>query len=158
MSLRHARSHGSDPRFRHELHGNASLRVHVFQVVDELSEIFNGINIVMRRRRDQSDPCDGVPQSRNDFVDFVAGKLAALPRLGALRHLDLQLVRVHQIICGYAETRRSHLLNRAAPQIPVCIRREALFVFSAFASVRLASDAVHGEGEGFMRLFADRTE
>ena len=44
----------------------------------------------------------------------MAGKLAALAGLGALRHLDLQLVGIHQVIGGDAETRRRHLLDGAA--------------------------------------------
>ncbi len=55
-------------------------------------------------------------------IHFVPGQLSAFARLGALRNLDLQVVRIHQIIDGHAESRRSHLLDRAAPQIAVGIR------------------------------------
>ena len=53
--------------------------------------------------------------ARNRFVHFVAGKLAAFAGLRALRHLDLQLVGIHQVVGGHAEARRGHLLDGTAP-------------------------------------------
>src|ERR1017187_267779 len=99
-----------------------------------------------------------MPQARDHFVDLVAWKLPALARLRALRHLDLQFVRIDQIVRRYSETRRSHLLYRAAPQVAVRIRIEALFIFSALARVRLAANPVHGDRERFMRFFTDGAE
>ncbi len=52
-------------------------------------------------------------------IDLVSGQLPALARLGALRHLDLQLVAVDQIVAGDAEAARGHLLDGAAAQIAV---------------------------------------
>ena len=46
------------------------------------------------------------------LVDLVAGQLAALAGLGALRHLDLQLVGVDQVLAGHAEAARGDLLDR----------------------------------------------
>ncbi len=142
----------------HQLHGDARLRIHVLQVVDQLRQIFDGINIVMRRRRNQAHAGNRMAQARDHLVHFVAGKLAAFAGLRALRHLDLQLVRIDQIIRGHAETRRSDLLHGAAPQISVGVALEALFVFTAFAGVGLSADAVHGDGERFVRFLADRAE
>jgi len=92
MSLGHARSDRAHTRFGHQFHCDASLRIDIFQVVDQLREIFNGINVVMRRRRNQPHAGDGVPQASNHFVHLVTRKLAALAGFRALRHLDLQLV------------------------------------------------------------------
>jgi hypothetical protein len=50
------------------------------------------------------------------------------------------------------------LLHRASPQVSVRIRLEALFIFAAFAGIGLPADAVHGDGQSFVRLFADRAE
>ena len=52
----------------------------------------------------------------------------------------------------------SHLLDRAAAQIAVGIGLEARFVFAAFAGVRLAADAVHGDGQRLVRFLADGAE
>ena len=53
MSLGHARRHGPHARFGHQLDGNPGLRIHVLEVVDELRQVLDGINIMVRRRRDQ---------------------------------------------------------------------------------------------------------
>ncbi len=45
--------------FGNQLDGNARLRIHVLQVVDQLREIFDGVDVVVRRRRDEADSGDG---------------------------------------------------------------------------------------------------
>ena len=47
-------------------------------------------------------------------VDLVARELAALAGLRALRHLDLQLVGVDEVVRGDAEAAGRHLLDRAS--------------------------------------------
>ena len=89
-------------------------------------------------------------------VDLVAGQLAALAGLGALRHLDLHHVGVDEILRGHAEAARGHLLDGRAHRIAVGQRLEAIDFLAAFAGVRLAADAVHGDGERGVRLAADR--
>ena len=106
MRFGDARGDGADADFGHQLDGDAGARVDVLQIVDELGEIFDGVDVVVRRRRDQADAGDGVAHARDDLVHLVAGKLAALAGLGALRHLDLQLVGVDQVVGGDAEARR----------------------------------------------------
>ena len=51
--------------------------------------------------------------------DLVAGQLAAFAGLGALRHLDLQLVGVDEVLAGHAEARRRDLLDGAAARVAV---------------------------------------
>ncbi len=156
MSLGHARRHRAHARFGHQLDGNAGLRIHVLQVVDKLRQVLDGIDIVMRRRRDQSHAGDGVPHAGDDFIHLVSGKLAAFAGLRALRDFDLQIVGVHQIICGNAETGGSHLLDGAAPPVAVGIGLEALLVLAALTGVGTPADAVHGDGQGLVRFLADR--
>ena len=85
----------------------------------------------------------------------MAGQLAAFAGLCALRHLDLQLVGVDEVIGGDAEAAAGDLLDGAAARIAVGVGREARFVLAAFAGVRHAAEAVHGDGEGFVRFLAD---
>ncbi len=99
-----------------------------------------------------------MPQSRNYIVNFVAGKLAALAGFGALRHLDLQFVGIHQVIGGHSKTRRGHLLHRAAAHVAVGVSFEAGFVFTAFSGVRLTANPIHRDGERLVRLLTDRAE
>ncbi len=42
--------------FADQLHAHASRRIRVLQVEDELRQIFNRVNVVMRRRADESTP------------------------------------------------------------------------------------------------------
>ncbi len=98
MRLGDARGHRSHADFGHQLHRNPRLRIDVLQIVNELRQILDRINIVMRRRRNQTHAGNRMPHARDHFVHFVAGQLAAFAGLGALRDLDLQLVGVHQVI------------------------------------------------------------
>ena len=87
VSLGNSGGDGADADFGNQLDGDSRLRVDVFQVVDELREIFDGVDVVMRRRRDQADAGSGVAQARDDFVDFVAVKRAGVDAI-----FDLVLV------------------------------------------------------------------
>ena len=78
----------------------------VLQVVDELRQILDRVDVVVRRRRDEPDARRRVPHLRDPRIDLVAGELAALAGLGALRHLDLEIVGVDQVLAGHAEARR----------------------------------------------------
>ena len=106
MRFRHARGHRTHAHFRHQLHRNPRLRIDVLQIVDELRQILDGVNIVVRRRRDQPHPGNRMAHARDRLVHLMSGQLPAFAGLGALRHLDLQLVGVHQVIGGDAEPRR----------------------------------------------------
>src|SRR5262249_26620071 len=92
-----------------------------------------------------------------DFlVDFVTRQLTAFSWLGALSHLDLQLLGADQILAGDAEAAAGHLLDRAAAPIAVGIGVEPRGVFATFTGVALAADPVHGDGKGLMRFARDR--
>src|SRR5205814_396557 len=112
----------------------------------------------MRRRRDQADAWNGMPDFGDEIVDLMAGKLAALAGLGALRHLDLQLVGIDQIIGGDAKSGGGDLLDRRPALIAVGIGLEAGFVFPTLAGVGLSSNEVHGDGQGLMLFLADGAE
>ena len=113
---------------------------------------------MVRRRRDESDAGNGMAGLGDNFIDLVAGQLAAFTGLGALRHFDLEFVGVDQIVGGDAESSAGYLLHGTAAQVAIFVALETLFVFAALAGVGHAADAVHGDGEGFMRFLADGTE
>src|SRR5215469_16649626 len=97
----------------------------------------------MRRRRDQAHAGNRMPQAGDHLVDFMAWQLPALTGFGTLCHLDLQLIRIHQVIRGYAEARRRYLLDGAATPVTIAVALVALLVFAAFSRVRPSSDPVH---------------
>ena len=53
----------------------------VLQVEDELGQIFDRIDVVVRRRADQADSGGRVPHRRDDLVDLAARKLPPSPGL-----------------------------------------------------------------------------
>ena len=54
MSLGHARGHRSHAHFRDQLHRNPRPRIRALQVVNELRQVLDRINVVVRRRRNQA--------------------------------------------------------------------------------------------------------
>src|SRR5262245_237718 len=92
-----------------------------------------------------------VPYFRNPRINLVTRELAAFARLGALRHLDLEVVGVDQVLAGDTESRRCDLLDRAPPRVAVGVGRVARRILTAFTGVRLAAEAVHGDGDRLVR-------
>ena len=146
---------GPDPQLRHQLHADAGVPVRVLQVVDQLLEILDGVDVVVRRRRDQSHAGSGVAHFRDPRIDLGAGKLAPFPGLGALRDLDLQLPGVDQVVARHAEPRARHLLDGGVLRVAVRFQLVPGRILAAFAGIRLAADAVHGHGEHLVRFLGD---
>ena len=125
-----------DAHLGHELDADARPRVGVLEVVDELLEVLDGVDVVVRRRRDEAHAraSSGAMRAMR-LVDLVAGQLAALAGLGALGHLDLQLVGVDEVVGGHAEAARGHLLDGRAHAVAVGQRLVARRVLAALAGV-----------------------
>ena len=122
----------------------AGARVDALQIPDELREVFDGIDVVVRRRRDELHAGLRVTQARDQFGDLVAGKLAAFAGLGALGDLDFQLFSVNQVFGGDAEARAGHLLDLVVQQRGRAIdRRIDGGIFAAFAGVGARAQQVH---------------
>ena len=92
LALGHACGDGAHAHFGHQLDADACVRCHVLQVVDQLGQIFDGIDVVVRRGRDQAHTGHAVAQLADVGRDLAAGQLTAFTGLGALGHLDLDLV------------------------------------------------------------------
>ena len=180
-----AGSDRADADFADQLHADARPIVGVLQVVDQLREVFDRIDVVVRRRRDQTDPRHRVTQEADVVADLAARQLAALAGLRALRHLDLQLVGRDEVLRRDAEAARRDLLDLRAQRVAVLqfvvgnddfvaddfadlgavLDRDALQliaiarrVFAAFAGIALTADAVHRHRERAVRFGADRAE
>ena len=153
-----ARRDGADADLGHQFYRHLAVRIDVLQVVDQLRQILDRIDVVMRRRRDQADAGRRMADARDHRVDLVAGQLAAFAGLCALRHLDLHHVGVDEIFRGDAEAARRDLLDRRAHRIAVRHRLEAVALLAAFAGVGLAADPVHRDRKRGVRLARDRAE
>src|SRR5215475_8302123 len=65
----------ADADLRDELDRNVTRRVDVLEVVDELRQILDRVDVVVRRRRDQADARGRVTHLGDNSVDLVAGQL-----------------------------------------------------------------------------------
>ena len=154
--LRHTGGDRTDADLGDEFDGNVAIGIDVLQIEDELRQIFDRIDVVMRRRRDQADARRCVPHFGDGLVDLVARQLAAFARLGALRDLDLHHVRIDEVFRSHAKTPGCDLFDRRAHRIAIRQRLVAIGFLAALTGVRLAADPVHGNGEGRVRLARDR--
>ena len=158
LRLRHTRRDGADPGLGHELDRDRGGRVHAFEVVDELGEILDRVDVVVRRRRDQADARSGVAQAGDGLADLVAGQLAALAGLCALGDLDLELVGIDQVGGGHTESPRCDLLDRRPAQIAVLVGDRAGRILAALARVRAPTEPVHRDRQRLVGLGRDRSE
>ena len=115
------------------------LRIRVLQIVDQLRQVLDRIDVVVRRRRDQLDAGRRVAQQRDVLGDLAPRKLAAFAGLGALRHLDLQHLGARQVFRGDAEAAGGDLLDlrleRVARACSSMSRLDAALARAATASV-----------------------
>ena len=140
-----------------ELHRHQAFRVDVLQVEDQLRQILDRVDVVVRRGRNETDARRRMTHPRDGGIDLMAGQLAAFPGLRALGHLDLHHVGVDEIFRRHAEATRRHLLDGGAHGIAVRHRLVAIRFLAAFARVRTTADAVHRDRERGMGLARDRT-
>jgi hypothetical protein len=87
-----------------------SVRVGILEIVDELRQVLNAVDVVVRWRADEANSWCCVPVLCNVLSHFVTRQLTALPWLGALCHLDLNLVAVGQVVRGHTKPAACHLL------------------------------------------------
>ena len=97
-----------------QFHADPRFRIDLLQVIDELGQILDRIDIVMRGRRNQGHAGCRVAQLGDEFCDLETGELPAFAGLGALRDLDLDFFAGTEIFRRHAEATRGDLLDRAA--------------------------------------------
>ena len=155
-ALGHTGGDGSDTGLADQLDRHARAGVGVLKVKDQLCQVLDRVNIVVRRRRDQADAGRGLTDLGNPGVDLLAGQVATLAGLGALGHLDLNLEGAAQVAARHAKACACHLLDRGVLGVAVGQRGLATRVLAALAGVGTAAQAVHGDGHALVCLFANR--
>ncbi len=110
-SLGNARGDDADTRAGDEFHANARFGIYGVQIVDQLRKIFDAVNVVMRRRRNQRCARRGMANSGDVLGYFCGGQLAAFAGFGTLRHLDFEFFRANQIFRGDAEAPGGYLFD-----------------------------------------------
>ena len=81
------------------------------QVRDQLGEVLDRVDVVVRRRADVALAGLAAPERRDVGGGLATGELAALARLRALGDLDLELVGAREVGGGHPEPRRGDLLD-----------------------------------------------
>ena len=148
--LGHAGGDGSDAGFRHQLHGDACIPVGILQIVNELCQILDGIDVMMRRRADEADAGGGISRLGDPGIDLLSRQVSPFSGLGSLGHLDLDLPGGAQILAGDAEAARGHLLDGT-----VSLRAQPFRHLAPFSGVGLAPQPVHGNGQTLVGLLGD---
>ncbi len=113
VSLRHAGRDGAHACFGDELDADLGAGIHLLEIVDELGQILDAVNVVVRGRRDEHDAGRAVPQLGDHVAHLRAGNLSAFAGLGALRHLDFDFRGAGEVFRGDAEAAGGHLLDAA---------------------------------------------
>src|ERR1700731_2807838 len=84
MGLGNAGRDGPDSGLGNQLHADTRVRIRVLEIEDQLGQVFDRIDVMVRRRRDKSDAWSRIPDTSYPGVDLVAGKLTAFAGLSAL--------------------------------------------------------------------------
>src|SRR5436190_16864488 len=150
-----ARGHRADPHLGDQLHMDPRLRIGIFEVVDQLFDVFNGVDVVVWWRTDQADTWCRMTRPRNPRVHFVPRQLAALAGFGPLGHFDLQVVGIDQVLRGHSEAAGGDLMDGRPAQVTIWIAHVSIGVLAALTGVRLSADPIHRDGQGLVRFFGD---
>src|SRR5690606_38740779 len=126
-----------------ELDVHARGRIRGLRVVDQLGQILDRVDVVVRGRGDQADAGGGVPGAGDPRIHLLGRQLTALAGLGALGDLDLDIAREGEVLAGHAEAARGDLLDGAAP-FGVA---QTLRILPALAAVGHTAQPVHGDRE-----------
>jgi len=158
LSFGHTGSNRSNAYLGNQLDRDPRLRIGILQVKYQLRQILDGIDIMMRRGRDQHNPRSGMPHLGDRLVDFMSRQLTAFTRLGALRHFDLKLAGVGQIIDRDTEPGRCDLFDRTF--LGIAVRKGFIprLILATFPGITRGSQAIHSDRDGLVSFFADGAE
>ncbi len=151
----YARGDDADAGAGNELYADASARIHGAEVVNQLREIFDAVDVVMRGRRNQRRARSGMADARDVFADFLGGELAAFAGLGALRHFDFEFFGMDKIVGGDAKAAGGDLFDFVGRG---GLEAVGLRIFAAFAGIAAATELVHGQRERAVRFGTERAE
>ena len=146
-SFGHSGGDNSHSGARNQLDPDARIRVYGAQVVDQLRQVFDAVDVMVWRRRNQRGSRHSVPQARDVRRNLCGRQLAAFPGLRALRHLDLDFIGMHQVFGSDAKSCRCHLLHAIVRLRAFVINT---WIFTALARVAASSYAVHGDRQSLV--------
>ena len=154
LGLRHACGYRTYSAFRHKFYADLGARVHIFEVENELRQVLDRVNIVVRRRGNERYARHRMPRFGYNFVHFKARKLASFARFGSLCHFYLYFVGRYQVLRRDAETPGCDLFYSRTHRYAVLCGGKTFFVLTSFASVATAVYLVHGQGHCLVSFLA----
>src|SRR5450756_1181647 len=92
-----------------DLHSHRLVAGGFLDRVDQLAQVLDRVDVVMRRRRDGVRAARDAAGGGDVLVDLLAGQMAADARLGALPDLDLHGGAAVEVLRVHAEAPRGHL-------------------------------------------------
>src|SRR5680860_920583 len=141
-SLGHPRRDGANTSLRNEFYADFRPAVDLLEVIDELGQILNRIDIMVRWGRNERQSLHRVPYPGNEIGDLMPWQLTTLAGFGALGHLDLQLGGFGQIPRRDAEPAGCDLFDLAVRDIGTWFV-VPVGIFPTFAGIAAATDPVH---------------
>ena len=155
LCLRNPGGNRADTRLGNQLHADTCLWVDLLEIIDQLREVFDRIDIMMRRWRNQRNARRCVAKFRDEFRHLEARQLAAFTRLRTLGDLDLDFSALVQIFRRHTKSTRCDLLDCRIHIVAIWKRTEPRTVFAAFPGNGFRADTVHGNIQRTVRF---RTE
>ena len=145
----------SDTRAGDEFHADARGGIDGAQIVNELGQIFDAVNVVVRRRRNQGHAGDGVAYASDEGCDFQGGELAAFAGFRTLRHFDFEFVGANEIFRGDAEARGGNLFHAVTR---FGLEAVHIGIFAALSGVAAPAEAIHRDRKSADGFGAERAE
>ena len=97
--------------FGYQFNGDSCIHIRVFQVINQLCKVLDGINIMMWRWRDQTDSRCRMTGLGNPWIYLSSRQMSAFSWFCSLCHLNLDLLCTYQISGSYTESSGSDLLD-----------------------------------------------
>ena len=133
MCLRDACRNCAHADLGHQFDVHPGTRIGVLEVMNELLEVLDRVDVMVRRWRNEADAGRRVTGLANPRIDLWAGQLATLARLRPLRHFDLEIIGIGQVFAGHTKSSRGDLFDRGTTFGVV----QSIGVFAALAGIGL---------------------
>ncbi|MCG3162881.1 MAG: hypothetical protein JMDDDDMK_04242 [Acidobacteria bacterium] len=143
----------ADEWHRRNFDRNLSVRVRGLEFCDHLRQVFNRIDVVIVRRREQINAARRVARLRDQLGDFHSGQVPAFAGFGALADFDLDEIGAVEQVNVDAEAARSDLLSAI-----LFVPAHHIGDFAAFAVHRHDLQTLRGFGVSAESGFALRAE
>ena len=143
LCLSDTRRNRANARRGHQFHGHFGAWVDLLEIIDQLRQILDGIDVVMRWRRDQRHAFGRMTQARNQICHLHARQLTTFTRLGTLCNLDFQLLAMVQIFRCNTKATRCDLFDLSAWVVTIWFWREMCGIFTTFTTIRFCTNAIH---------------